>query len=332
MIRAGALSPPAPGAAPQRLGDSGLHRTELVTPGMCGHNSLFVGRIGDWTWDAVAEVCDTDVLRARSPEGAPTYLSFYYYRLRGSRRFHPRSLGFGDRLRIASRVFGFGSESVLTLHRITRTPAGQTPEEGVSAAVEPDEFYAFADDRALYVENFNRWVTRSRADSNEGLLRSSPPDFRHEHLPPLPEAYSPRLACHTARTRGTFAPDKPAGFEPLGREFMAEYAVDPSRDLNGAGLLYFASYFSIVDWALLRHWRALGRPDAAFLDRIVLDQRLCYLGNADHDAVLSTRVRAWHRPGDPSGTELLDVVLDDARNGRALAVCTLTITQEAARP
>lgn len=333
MIRATELPPPAPGAAPQRLGDSGLYRTELVRPGMCGHNSLFVGQIGDWTWDAVAAVCDTDVLGARSPEGAPTYLSFYYYRVRGSRRFHLRTPGFGDRLQIASRVFGFGSESVLTLHRITRTPAGGTPGAAApTAAVEPDEFYAFGDDGALYVENFNRWVTRSKADSNEQLLRSSPPGFRHEHLPLLPEAYSPRLACHTARTQGTFTPDKPAGSVPLGAELRVEYAVEPSRDLNGAGLLYFASYFSIVDWALLRHWRALGRPDAAFLDRIVLDQRLCYLGNANHDAVLSAGVRAWHRPGDPSGTELLDVVLDDARTGRALAVCTLTTTQEAARP
>ncbi|MFD5025134.1 hypothetical protein ACFWMZ_08995, partial [Streptomyces sp. NPDC058373] len=88
----------------------------------------------------------------------------------------------------------------------------------------------------------------------------------------------------------------------------------------------------IVDWALLRYWRALGRPDTAFLDRIVVDQRLCYLGNADLDAVLSIGVRAWNRPGDPSGTELVDLVLGDARTGRALAVCTLTTTQEAVRP
>jgi probable biosynthetic protein (TIGR04098 family) len=303
---------------------------------MCGHNSLFVGQIGDWTWDAVAAVCDTDVLGARDPSGAPTYLSFYYYRLRGSRRFHLRTPGFGDRLHIASRVFGFGSESVLTLHRITRTPASELSHGAAAppdaAPVDPDEFYAFDDDGTLYVENFNRWVTRSDARSNENLVRSSPPGFRHAHLPSLPEAYSPRLACHTARTRGSFEPDKPEGFVPLGEELQVDYAVEPSRDLNGAGLLYFASYFSIVDWALLRYWRVLGRTDAAFLDRIVVDQRLCYLGNADFDAVLSVGVRAWHRPGDPSGTELVDIVLDDARTGRALAVCTLTTTQEAARP
>nr|WP_218893099.1 LnmK family bifunctional acyltransferase/decarboxylase [Streptomyces sp. 1331.2] len=160
-------------------------RTELIRPGMCGHNSLFAGQVGDWTWDAVGEACGTDVLRARSAAGTPAYLSFYYYRVRGSRRFHLRSPAFGDELHVASRVFGFGSESVLTLHRISRSP------EAAAEPIEPEGFYAFADPDSLYVENFNRWVSRTAEGSNEGLARSSPPDFRYRHLPVVPEEYSP---------------------------------------------------------------------------------------------------------------------------------------------
>src|SRR5437588_4159289 len=108
-------------------------RTEVVRPAMCGHNALFVGQIGDWTWDAVSALCGTDVLRARNRAGTPTYLSFYYYRIRGSRRFHLRTPTFGDTLHVASRLFDFGSEAVLTLHRIARSPAGGPVDEAAAA-------------------------------------------------------------------------------------------------------------------------------------------------------------------------------------------------------
>src|SRR2546423_14991062 len=131
-------------------------RTEVVRPSMCGHNSLFVARIGDWTWDAVSTLCGTDVLLARDATGAPTYLSFYYYRIKGSRRFHLRTPTFGDRLRVTSTVFGFGSEAGLTLHRITPARSGRT------TPADPDQFSRFGRADRLYRQNFNRWGARSR--------------------------------------------------------------------------------------------------------------------------------------------------------------------------
>ena len=296
-----------------------VSRTEVVRPSMCGHNSLFAGQIGDWTWDAVSALCGIDVLHARDASGAPTYLSFYYYRIRGSRRFHLRTPAFGDRLRVTSTVFGFGSESVLTLHRITPARSGGT------TPVDPDEFYRFGDADCLYVENFNRWVARSRDDSNENLVRSAPPGFRYEHLPVLPARYSPRDAYHRARTALSFVDTD--RYRADGDELRAEYHVDPSRDLNGARLLYFASYFSIVDWALLRLWRRLGRDDRSFLDRVVVDQQLCYLGNADAGTVLTASVRRWRATEVADGypDEAVDVVLRDRNAGRVLAVCTLRL-------
>ena len=306
-----------------------LTRTEVVRPAMCGHNSLFVARIGDWTWDAVGTECGTDVLRARDPSGAPTYLSFYYYRIRGSRRFHLRTPAFGDRLRVESGVFGFGSESVLTLHRITRDAGTEDgrPAEAIQQGadpLDPDSFYAFADDDSLYVENFNRWVTRSAERSNQDLVRSSPTDFRHQHLPTLPEAYSPRLACQRARTELTFLEDEKGDHEQVGPDFHVDYEVEPTRDLNGVGLLYFASYFSIVDWATLRWWRSVGRADQAFLDRVAIDQQLLYLGNADAGSVIAATVRC-RRAGAVPDREVLDVVLHERGTGRLLAVCTISI-------
>ncbi|MBO3744810.1 hypothetical protein J5X84_01930 [Streptosporangiaceae bacterium NEAU-GS5] len=297
-----------------RLDESTVTRTATVTPGMCGPNALFVGQLGDWTWETVSDLCDVNAFDARNPDGLPTYLSFYYFHIRASRDMHVHGLEFGDRVEVTSRAFDFGSESILVLHQVR--------PEGEQGPVDPRRFYRFDDPKCVYVENFNRWITRSRPGSNEDLVTSSPSGFRHDHLPRLPAAYSPRLAYHNARTQGTFLDGPPPGRVPLAPPITFEYAVDPSRDLNGVGLLYFASYFSIVDWALLRLWQRLGRDVRSFLGRVVLDQQVCYLGNADAGSVLRIAVDSWRKPGVP-GDELVNVVLSD--RGRTIAVSTLHV-------
>lgn len=313
---------PRPGLRP--LADGSVTRTELVTPAMCGPNSLFVGQLGDWTWDAVSAACGVNAYDARDAAGNPTYLSFYYFRVRGGPALHPLDLTFGDRLQIVSRVFGYGSESVLTLHRIRRDDG--TPAEPIEA----EEFYRSGDDGCLRVENFNRWISRGRPDSNEGLVRASPAGFRYDHLPRLPEAYSPRRVYTAARTAGTFAPAPPAdggggggggAANGGGHRFTVDYPVEASRDLNGVGLLYFASYFAVVDWATLRLWRELGRDHRDFLRRAVLDHQLCYLGNADADAVLRLELSVRPSGADPA-YEVVDTVIRDRRRDAVLAVST----------
>ncbi len=316
-MTAGTALGPLAGAA--TLDDGSLVRTELVTPGMCGPNSLFVGRLGDWTWDAVSASCDVNAYTARNERGDPTYLSFYYYRVRAGAAFHPLAITFGDRLQVVSRVFGFGSESVLTLHRLRRDD-GRPPEP-----LDPDAFYGDTDPDSIYVENFNRWISRSHPDSNTGLVRASPAGFRHEHLPRLPDAFSPRPVYARARARSTFAPpDDAPGPDGGAVRFAVDYPVEASRDLNGVGLLYFASYFSVVDWAVLRLWRHLGRDHRQFLRRVVLDHQLCYVGNADADAVLRVGLTIRPAPGTP-GTEIVDTVIHERSSDALLAVSTQRI-------
>ncbi|MFD4953039.1 LnmK family bifunctional acyltransferase/decarboxylase [Streptomyces sp. NPDC058451] len=308
-----------------RAPDGSVGRLVTVKPGMCGHNSLFIGQVGDWTWETVSEVCGTDAFNAVNDRGRPTYLSFYYFRVRSGGQLHSGALTFGDRIETTSRVFGYGSESVLTLHRIRRVPPGSKakPEQGL----DPDEFFAARQPDCLYVQNFNRWVTRSHAGSNEGLITSAPADFRHAHLPHLPAAYSPRAAYGSARVRQTFHDPQDPEWEELVAADEVEYPIDITRDINGVGLLYFASYFSIIDGALLKMWRNQGRADRRFLDRTVLDHQLCYLGNADADSVLRIRLRSWRRRDDPA-EERWNAVVEDAASGRCLAVCTLHVRLE----
>ena len=302
------------------IDESSVRRRLTVKPGMCGYNSLFVGQIGDWTWETVTALCGTDVFNARNECGLPTYLAFYYFHVRASTSLHLHSFSFGDQISVSSRLFNFGSESILALHQIEREGTdGSAPRP-----VDPTEFYECPRDDRLYVENFNRWITRSEQQSNRGLMRSSPAGFRHSHLPVLPEMYSPRRAYQSARLRGQLHdPGKP-GYRLLAEDFRVDYPLDITRDINGVGLVYFAAYFSMIDWAFLRLWRHLGRSDRSFLQRIVTDQRVCYLGNADLDSVMCIRMNAWQHITDPS-LEVVGVVIEDRDTHQTIAVSALDV-------
>jgi probable biosynthetic protein (TIGR04098 family) len=293
---------------------STLSRQVVVSPGMCGAGSLIFGRIGDWTWEAVAAACRTNVHTARTADGDPTYLSFYYYRVRGGNVVHPHGLAFGDELQVTSRVFRFGNQSVLTLHRLAPASLGlaDTP-------LDPAEAYELPHPDCMYAENLNRWISRRDPGSNRAFAEIVPPTFAVADLPRLPHQYSPRTMVGRAREAGGFCVPAPAGFSVAGPDHSFRYALDAARDINGAGLLYFAAYFSIFDTALLRLWRALGRSYEQFLRRWVADQKLGYFGNADPGAVFTITVRRWRNTENP-GIEIADMALRDSATDRLLAV------------
>ncbi|NUP21193.1 MAG: biosynthesis cluster domain-containing protein [Streptomyces sp.] len=297
-------------------------RRVTVTPSMCGQTSLLAARIGDWTWETVSQQCGLDVLRATTTAGLPTYLAFHYVRLRGSDRMPLHTPGFGDPLTVHSQAFDFGGESVLTLHRLA---PGDGTGEGTRQPPDPDEFWDRPRPDCLYAETFNRWICRSRPDSNATLVSASPVGFTHRHLPRLPERYSPRPLTRAARHRGSLLDGPPPGTHLLSPPFTTDHQVDPVRDLNGVGLVYFAAYFAIIDAAVLAYWRHLGRSDAAFLQRRVTDQQLCYFGNVDTDTTMRISVRAHTGPAAPQGEETLDIDVRERATGRLLAVCAIRL-------
>ncbi|SFF66287.1 biosynthesis cluster domain-containing protein [Streptomyces mirabilis] len=240
-------------------------------------------------------------------------------RVRGGRTIHPHGLTFGDELRVSSRAFQLGSRSVMTLHRLA--PADLELDD---VPLDPVEVYERRHPDCLYAENFNRWIARTSAGSNKSLAQVCPADFAYADLPRLPNKYSPRALVGRARTADSFHPAGPPGFVEADPPFTVEYTLDVVRDLNGAGLMYFASYFSIFDTALLRLWRSLGRTDEQFLRRKVTDQEIGYFGNADPGAVFTIAVRRWHSTKHP-GTEIADMAMHEADTGRLIAVTGVEI-------
>lgn len=295
-------------------GVESITRRIIVTPGMCSGGSLIYSRIGDWTWDAVTAACRTNVYAARDLAGQPVYLSFYYFHVRAEGAIHPHGLSFGDELDVTSRVFGVGSQSVLTLHRLSF--AGQF---SIDSPLDPAEFYESPEADCMYVANFNRWISRSHPGSNKNLIESAPTEFQHRHLTRMPSAYSPRLITRSARKEESFYPSGSPGFESAELAYTMTYEVDVVRDINAARLVYFASYFSIADTALRGLWRQLGRSDADFLRRRVLEYKICYFGNTDAGTTLSIEVKLLRHSSIPD-YEIADITIRERDSGELLAV------------
>ncbi len=320
MTAIASLAPAGP--VPQRLDVHSLYRRVTLTPAMCGHNSLFLAQVADWTWGTVSTTCGTDMYREKNGAGMATYLSFFYLRIAAGPAMQMHQLTFGDVLDVVTTAYNFGSESILTLHRVSRASGdGSDPRP-----VDPYEFYENRDENCLYVESLNRWITRSRP-GNEALVKSSPEGFVTRHLPVLPDRYSPRLVYDFARKAETFHDLASPDYEPLADDFSLDYTIDAARDLNGVGLVFFASFNSMVDSALLKLWKHLGRDTQSFVDRVVSDRRICYTANVEIDTTLRITLRSWRRRDDPR-EEVFNIVMRDAAQNRLILVSTLTIRSE----
>ena len=283
------------------------HR-HTVWPSLGGHGTGLVARIGDWTWQAVARDTGSDVLKAYTEDGRPAYLSFHYYRVRGSADFHLRTPTFGDQLTVGTQVHRSGSQSMLTLHRILLDPTGDA-----AATIDPDTFWDAVGPGELRAEQINRWISHT-GTSNENLEGSAPAGFRVDRLAPTPEQAPSRRRVLIARRSGSFRPE---GLTQVGPTLTLDYEVDPARDLNAVGLLYFAAYFGIIDWAVGRAWSAWGRDVPTFLNRVIEDIELLYEGNADPAARLQVDVTRWQ---GEENVEYIDVTL--RQPGRVVAVST----------
>lgn len=309
--------------SPQLLDGHSLYRRVMLTPSMCGYNCLFLAQVADWTWETVSTTCRTDMYREKNEGGLPTYLSFFYLRVCAGPAIQMHQFTFGDVIDVVTTAFNFGTESMLTLHRIGRASQNGSPPR----PVDPFEFYERRDEGCLYVESVNRWITRSRPESNEALVKSSPERIATRHLPVLPDRYSPRLSYDIARKAETFHDVASPHYEPVVEEFAVDYTIDAARDLNGVGLVFFASFASMIDSALLKLWRHLGRDVHSFLGRVVRDRRICYTANAEIDSTLRLTFRSWRRRDDPR-EEVFNVVFRDTARDRVVLVSTLQIQSE----
>ena len=174
-----------------------------------------------------------------------------------------------------------------------------------------DGRYVFDGQPDRWIRCSNVFIYQERGPSKLSISIPATMDF--SQIPELPELPDSLGLCRESRGSNSFWPPEPDDrslFEG-GREFV--YKIDIDRDLNGAGLVYFANFIAFLDLAEREILSALpDPPPAEILDaRSPYKRRSGYFGNAHATDQLHITVTArmrilTERPGDA----LLDLACD----------------------
>jgi epothilone synthetase B len=202
-------------------------------------------------------------------------------------------------LAVTSRGFRTSSDSVGVLHEVRRDGD---------------------DDGSLLIETFNRWVVRAHGEDNEGLAKSAPPEFRNDHLPPVPEERHSWRRYRPAVERLSFLDEDPE-WESVANAALP-YRVDADRDLNGVWLFYFASYFDLFRLGAREAAMLAGVPEAVFRSGAAVEQEVVFLRNANAGDLLEIASHA--RRHRSTGAYVFDVVVRRL-DGETLAISTETM-------
>jgi probable biosynthetic protein (TIGR04098 family) len=250
---------------------------------------------GHFQWTSIARAVGRPLSELRTVAGGEVYATFYFI----EERF-PKAApinGFGLDHHLAFGVFLRAFKNLAVEGQILFDHAARIGATLARAGDLPG-----SDDIANhpYIRFANIFITPEAGNSR---LRVAPPanaDF--SALARLPNDENPYHLTKEAESTGRLGVLDDA-WESVDRKpgFEHRYAIDPDRDSNGAGLVYFANYIAFMDAAeraamLENSTLTFGRE--ALAARVVEDRRVAYYGNVDVTGSVRTEVSLFFRPGN----------------------------------
>jgi len=163
----------------------------------------------------------------------------------------------------------------------------------VAPADRPDASAWMAERPSIHFANI--FITPEGGNSR--LRVAAPVNADFSRLPPLPDEENPyHITKRAAQSRDLGFLD--SRWAPHAAPVDVRYAVDPDRDSNGAGLVYFANYIAFLDRAEREALAQGAAPDlaAARPSRATRGRRVGYYGNVPIDGALRLRVQFLHHP------------------------------------
>jgi probable biosynthetic protein (TIGR04098 family) len=289
---------PLPGADSRmtegiRLTPSGLlvEEIEIGMP-LTGMANLAEGpllkHLGDLRWKQMSALCGVPSRRIVDAEGDRLYPTFFYVEMAFPDEKPMAAYGENDRVKIVSTLRRFGGAMLDGISFLF--PADGSPESD-----EPpfDGLESARAGKVPAVRLSNIFVKQFAGA--EWLRKSRPavPGFRR--IPESEGAPDCQLAVKQAEKEGRFS-DPPDGFVPMtDGPVRVEYRLVPDRDLNGAGLVYFANYPVFLDICEREVLASAGRPltDDLIDRRTLVRRRSAYLNNASSRDTLVVEIEPW---------------------------------------
>lgn len=268
-----------------------LHDVVEIGMPMTGLNNLaespLLKYLGHLRWTHLRALCGVPSRNLVDAEGDRLYPTFFFVDVQFPERRHMACYRENDLVMAICTLERFGAsmlDGVAYLLPAGTALGGQLPFEGPAAAVAAGVPAVQLSN--IFVKQFGgaEWLKKGRL-ANAGL----------ERVPELAVPPNSYAAVKEAERTGRF--QEPGGrFVPMTTSPMTvEYQLVPDRDLNGAGLVYFANYPLFLDicerQALKSCFFAL--PDALLDRRSLVRRRSAYLNNASSRDTLVVEVEPW---------------------------------------
>jgi probable biosynthetic protein (TIGR04098 family) len=262
----------------------------------------------DLRWNDIGATSGLPNSRHRDAEGRAVYASVYFAEIADFAERGLASFGPDDELEVVSTLSRYGRTMLDGEHRLYRL--GSLPAE-LPGVLPP----------APLVRLSNVFVCEGSGPND--LRITSPANASIESIPASPSEPDSYGIIRTARRAGSFFP-APADATPLwSGPRSVVYCINPDRDVNGVGLIYFKNYVAFMDFAerMTLEEHAGYRP--LELDgRVTLRRRIGYYGNAQRHDTLLIEVEAF-RLGAAREHLLLHHRVVRPADGRLIAVSSV---------
>lgn len=230
--------------------------------------------LGDLRWAHASRICGVPSRSIVNEQGDRLYPTFFYVEMAFPENRPMAAYGENDRLCTVSTLQRYGGSMLDGITYILRdgeqAPPGlacRSVAEAVAAGIPAVRM------SNIFVMQFDgaEWLKKSRP-SNPGFDR-----IREAAVPP--DSY---VLVKKAEENGRFDPPGKTYVPMVDEPARVRYDLVPDRDLNGAGLVYFANYplfLDVCEREVLSRAR-LGLTSELIDRRTIVRRRSAYLGNA----------------------------------------------------
>lgn len=239
--------------------------------------------LGGWQWDSISSLLDQPSSRIVNALGERLYASFINIDLRFPEAQAQHSFDEGTQVFVRNGVSVYANRFIEGMSVFSASPIPPS----VTDAITRREDLGRLELPSAYLTN--AFVTRR--GSNSRLKVFEPAAMKERDVPRMtsvPTGISEHEAVQFSGHVPAFGPEERWSPLRVRSDEPVCYAIVPESDLNGAGLLYFARYVAMMNYA----------------ERVFLGERLAHPWSSPLVATLSTERRKlyYYANADPSDT------------------------------
>lgn len=276
---------------------------------------------GALQWQAIARRAGMRLRDLRAEQDRPVYASFYYAGIFCPRHLPLSSHKIDDRLGFSTAIRLFGDTMVDGWHHV-RAEDGRHLGAGKESACRGAKGDAPADVTSIRMSN----VFVAKRAGAARLEVCSPVNLDPRLFPRSSQRFDTYSKIKEVRRAEEF-PAFGAENGTLIGQGVSRIPINPDRDINGVGLVYFANYITFLDTAERHLLREIGnsRPWLDVASRSLVRREIAYYANANADDEVEVRLRIRElvsRPEDPPQSAFLRFAYSAHRlsDGRLLCV------------